>query len=71
MIYSVNINRELLWIVVAVAIAVATVMIVARSVGLTSALPQSEGQTLMTFCLHYTDMEPIQKPWPIITKGWV
>jgi ABC-type methionine transport system permease subunit len=36
MIYRVNINREILWIVVAVAIAVATVMIVARSIGWTA-----------------------------------
>ena len=36
MIYRVNINREILLIVVALAIAVATVMIVARSIGWTA-----------------------------------
>ena len=36
MIYRVNINREIRWIVVAVAITVATVMIVDRSIGWTA-----------------------------------
>ena len=40
MIYRVNMNRELLWINAAVAIA----MILACSIGLTSALPQPRGQ---------------------------
>jgi hypothetical protein len=42
LIYRVNMKRELLWITVAVAAAIA--MIVGWSIGLTSALPQPQRQ---------------------------
>ena len=44
MIYTVNMNGEVICITVAVAITVAIAMILACSIGLTSALPQRQGQ---------------------------